>query len=460
MTEANRAPDNETSVAEHPLYQTALELLAAGEEVQAAENLRELAEIYPGDRELDNLLVRVELKAAFADAEYRSDGRSKPTPILRQVVLLLLTLTLALIIIVGLVVVWGEYIQPILDNAEREQRVSSLRVQAAVQLEAGALDSAEEKYEEILTNAPGDQAALEALAEIERQRELRGLVADARRAMEQGDLRGAESLVLEVQARDPDYPGAQALLAEIRERIGLEETWQAAQDSVAAEDWQAAIDLLLQIRAEDAAYRRQEVEGLLFQAYVALARQLIQGANADPGPIYQAIDYCNKALNLRPGDRNLRQECRLADQFVEGADAYSREEFAQAVDAWEEVYETEPAYQNGVLDGILDEAYPQAAREQLARANGSVGALGKAIYYMEKARERGTLPEDLRQELDLATAYVAGSDAFAAEDWNAAVALWGPISALRPDYGNGALGDNLRQACANSAEPDATYCSP
>ena len=459
MTEANRAPDNETSVAEHPLYQTALELLAAGEEVQAAENLRELAEIYPGDRELDNLLVRVELKAAFADAEYRSDGRSKPTPILRQVVLLLLTLTLALIIIVGLVAVWGEYIQPILDNAEREQRVSSLRVQAANQLEAGALDSAEEKYNEILESAPADQAALEALAEIERQRELRGLVADARRAMEQGDLRGAESLVLEVQARDPDYPGAQALLAEIRDRIGLEETWQAAQDSAAAEDWQGAIDLLLQIRAQDATYRRQEVEGLLFQAYVALARQLIQGANADPGPIYQAIENYNKALNLRAGDRALRQERQLAVKFVEGAAAY-QEDAARAVDAWEEVYETEPAYQNGVLDGILDEAYPRAAREQLARANGSAGALGKAIYYMEKARERGTLPEDLRQELELATSYVAGSDAFAAEDWNAAVALWGPISALRPDYGNGALGDNLRQACANSAEPDATYCSP
>jgi hypothetical protein len=41
-----------------------------------------------------------------------------------------------------------------------------------------------------------------------------------------------------------------------------------------------------------------------------------------------------------------------------------------------------------------------------------------------------------------------------------AIANWGPIYTVRPDYQNGVLAERLREACTQSTAPDEQYCKP
>jgi hypothetical protein len=66
----------------------------------------------------------------------------------------------------------------------------------------------------------------------------------------------------------------------------------------------------------------------------------------------------------------------------------------------------------------------------------------------------------MAEERRLATEFVAGAEASGEGDWLVAIVHWGPIYLVRPDYQNGVLKSQLREACAKSARPDPVYCKP
>ena len=83
-----------------------------------------------------------------------------------------------------------------------------------------------------------------------------------------------------------------------------------------------------------------------------------------------------------------------------------------------------------------------------------------AIDHLEAALLRDPDNVVLSEEKSFAEGYLAGLDAFEKEDWDLAIAYWGPIQVARPDYQNGVLGENMSQACALSTSPDEQYCTP
>ena len=460
MTEPNIEPDNDTTYLQHPLYQTAMEHMAAGEEPEAAENLRELADIYPDDQELRDLLVRIELKAAFSGAEYVTVDRRKPTPVLRRVLLLLLGFTLAIIAIFALVWAYDTFVIPPRQEAAFQATLTALETRGSAQLERGAWSGAIGTYTELLEVVPGDPTAVAAIETAQAELEFQRFYESGISLQELGDLQGALGVYQEVQQQRPGYLDVEERIAQIEERLRLEETWQQVQGLVQAGDWQQVIDTLIPVRLQSPGFRRTEVENLLFQAYVELARQQIAQANADPAQLRQAIDDYDRALKLRAGNQAVNLERRLAVQFVSGVDDYEAGDVLGAVRAWEEIYDVDPGYQGGVLDQRLSQAYPQAARQLLDQANGSPAVLREAIRLIELALRYDPGDEELVTELRLARDYLPGAEAFAAEDWDAAIAAWGPLYGERPNYQNGALESNLREACANSTQPDPTYCAP
>ncbi|MGD8465137.1 MAG: hypothetical protein PVI09_14825 [Anaerolineae bacterium] len=460
MTEPNNELDNDTSYLQHPLYQTAMDHMAAGEEPEAAENLRELADIYPDDQELRDLLVRIELKAAFSGVDYVTADRRKPTPILRRVLLMLLGITLAIIAVFALIAAYNSFVIPQRQEAAFRATVTALENRGAQQLDAGAWSGAIQTYNDLLKEKPGDPTAIAAIATAEAEQAFYQFFESGITLQEQGDLPGALGVYQEVQRQRPGYRDVDARIEQIQEQLRLEEIWQQVQGLAQAGAWQEVIDTLIPVRLQSPSFRRTEVENLLFQAYVELARQQIAQANADPAQLRTAIDYYDRALKLRAGNQAVNQERRLAVQFVTGVDLYEDGDVLGAVREWEEIYDVDPGYQGGVLDDRLSQAYPQAARQLLDQANGSPAALREAIRLIELALRYDPNDEELVTELRLARDYLPGAEAFAAEDWDAAIQAWGPLYGERPTYQNGALESNLREACANAEQPDDTYCAP
>jgi tetratricopeptide (TPR) repeat protein len=201
-----------------------------------------------------------------------------------------------------------------------------------------------------------------------------------------------------------------------------------------------------------------------------LAKERIAQASGDVGALREAIDLFDEAFRLGLSDPVLRTERDLANQFVQGVEAYNLGDLERAVTWWRRVYETNPDYQGGLVRERLREIAPQVARDVIAQANGDVARLSYAIDTLNLALELQPDAQDLVQERVLAEAYIAGAQAFARKegegeqaqepDYCSAMDAWGPVYLARPDYQNGLLEDQLRQACERCRFPDETVCSP
>ena len=96
----------------------------------------------------------------------------------------------------------------------------------------------------------------------------------------------------------------------------------------------------------------------------------------------------------------------------------------------------------------------------ISESKGSERLLAQALGYLDKALIRQPDDEGLLEERHLVTEYLKGLEAYRQESWDLAIAQWGPIHALRPDFLGGVLEEKLGSACASSESPDATFCLP
>ncbi len=444
-----------------------MEDLAGGDEATAVAKLKLLAALYPKEQTLQDLAVRVDLKVALADSpaeatakERAATPRGQPTRGLRNLLLLLVMVAAGLVGIAGFIIGYNLMVAPVREARETEMAIESARQTGQRRLEAGDWAGARESFEALLRVVPGDPTA-QAGIDYSLQREaLDGQYANALAAEQAGDWQQALQILEAIQSQDPTYPGAAERMAKLQDRVAIEAAMQEAQTLIQAEDWPGVISALTRVRGQDPEVRRAEVEAQLYQAYLQVALPQLDQANGNADQIRQAIDCLDRALALKPTDEQYGEERRLAVRFVTGADAFAKQDWEAAVVAWEPVYTARPDYQGGALRDYLRQAFPQAARQLIARAGGNVGLLKQAIRYMTQAAIVDPGNNELAEEQRLAIEFVAGAEAFGAGDWTAAIAHWGPIYLARPDYQNGVLGSQLREACASSPTPDPAYCKP
>jgi tetratricopeptide (TPR) repeat protein len=460
MEDTAEAPEREPSFSEHALFQAAVEQMASGEMDVAAVSLRELAELFPEEETIRDMLVRAQLKSTFATAEYVTVKRSQPGPILRRMVLILMVVGLCLVGIFGFSMAYERYIEPARAAKDQERQVESLQQKGEARLAAGDWPGARQAFQEYLALVPDDESAQAAIVLIDEQEALDRLYVDAIAALDGGDLDGALDLLGEIQVQSTQYRDVEDLIQTIQARKSLDADWLEAQGLIEAGDWTGAITALTQIRATDPQFHRAQLEDYLFQAYDQAARQLIAQANGDLDQLRQALSYLAPALALRPTSPDLIELNYLVSKYVDGVDALAREDWLKAVRLLEPIYTIQSDYQGGVLADYLREAYPRAASQLIGRASGAVGTLEDAIDYLDKALALRPGDQYLLRERHLAVEYVAGAEAFAEADWDGAIAHWGPIYPLQPDYQNGVLRDNLERACDSSEEPDVTLCPP
>jgi outer membrane protein assembly factor BamD (BamD/ComL family) len=457
MAESKEPAGDKSSVEDHPLYHAAMKQMAAGDGAAAAAKLRQLAELFPQSQLLQDLLVRTELQATLAQAGPAPTTHSAPTPILRRMVLVLLVLSMVLIGIAGFAAAYARFVHPRQEGRRQDLYINSLRQDGQARLTAGDWTGAQQVFQELLTQVPGDPTAQAAVALSQQQEALAQQYADAVAAQQQDDVQTALGLFRQLP---PEYLDVTQRIKTLEKLEALEAAWQQSESLIQAGDWPGAIAILSQIRAQNPEFRRAQVEEQLYQLYTQTARQQLAQANGSVEAVRQAADSLRQALALRPTQQDLLEEQRLASGFVAGADAAAKGDWAGAVARWEPVYAARPDYQGGVLRPKLDQAYPQAAKQLIARANGNVNLLDQALGYLDKGLAVQPDNQELLEERRLVTEFLAGAEAFAAQSWDLAISHWGPIYAVRPTYQNGVLERNLRQACASSPAPNKALCPP
>jgi hypothetical protein len=453
MAEREKVRDAATSFEEHELYRAAVEDLGASRESEAAEKLRRLIALYPEEQAPRDLLVRIELKASLATTGRVRPTFARPPPILRGILLILFALALTLMVFAVFVWALDEIVPPPATPSPAEEAQSCQELE-----DAGDLSNARACWQETANNE-------DALARVASKEDLLRLCREAIGARDGGDLQRALDLFNQIGGQVQNLPEGDRIFYDCNypeqiqlteKEMRLEALWQEAQDRFGAGDLLGGIDALKRLRQEDRSYRAAEVRELLYQAYVQLANPLLD-TDGDCGALRQAVVYLDGALEERPGDQSLNNERQLAYRYVQGCDAAEDGDWPAAIEWWQRVYDDRSNYGGGVLASKLRQAYPLACDMLVDEANGD---LEGAIACLDDALEIIPGDDALVRERYLATEYVAGAEAFSREFWNLAILRWGPIYAIRPDYQNGLLEANLRQACTEDPEPDAELCPP
>lgn len=445
---------------EHELYVEAMHALAFDQGDVAVSNLRELADLYPDEAAISDLLVRMELKSAVAQERELPANRRQAAPALQNALTLLLLVTLGLVGLAGFYLAFQRFVIPIAETNREALEIQVLEAEIARRWDARDWNGAIQTLQELERRQPGSEQVAEKLAYAERQKQLGDWYADAVAAENAGDVEGALVLLQQIAGQEPGYQDVEQRLQKVQTLQALGRDWLEAEARVQAEDWQGATALLLEIRRLDPDYRRDQVTERLFQIYERLARQSLNQANGDPEGLRQALVFLNGALAERPTNQDLGRERALALRYIRGSEAQARGDWLEAAEQWEAIHKEQPGYQGAVLEARLKEAYPRAARQAIAEAGGSVERLKQAAAYLDRALADSPEDDGLRQDRELVAAYLDGAEAFGAGFWDQAIRHWGPLYAAQPGYQNGALERNLRTACGASTEPDLTLCPP
>jgi len=170
-------------------------------------------------------------------------------------------------------------------------------------------------------------------------------------AEEQYELAQAEfELVLQLQ---PDHENAQIKLSETQGHLQVLPTatpvlqketaavfYADVEAAYAAQDWEAVLQAADKLIAHDPDYRRGEVDGMLFQVFVAQAQDMLA-----EGRLEEAIRLYDRALLLQPDNATAQHARNLAAGYVE-ATAYVNADWAQAAEAFKTLYEIDPDYRD------------------------------------------------------------------------------------------------------------------
>ena len=445
----------------HPLYDEAMQQIVAGDREGALASLKRLTEHYPDEQFLQELLVRVQLQSTFRGGDYIPVEHSQGTPVLRTVVLIMLAITTCLVIATGLIAAYFNYFKPIEESQAQVAEIKGLWEDFEQAKDLLDIVQMQDILDRLDAKLPPNNAEIqEARVEVERLRWCSETFTDGVALKERGDWGAAEDRLLQIPDTCSQYEDAQALIGELQRQGEVETAWAEAQDFLDVDDCPSAITTLTWVRDNHPDYRRVQVQDLLFECQRRIALQLLDSARGDVGTVQEAVNHLDAALKIKPTDQELVSERRLANGYVAGHQAYDLGNWSVAVVRWEPLYALRPDYQQGALEQKLFESYPRAASLLISEANGSRRLLLLAIDHLEQALLREPENAVLLEEKRLAEEYLAGLDAFEQQDWDLAVAYWGPIHVARPDYQNGALGENLRQACTQSTAPDEQYCKP
>lgn len=196
----------------------------------------------------------------------------------------------------------------------------------------------------------------------------------------------------------------------------------AAHTAFTAGRWQEAVGHLLTVKQIDAAYAADEVNSLLFDAYINLASE-----RDNEDSLEEALILFDKALAIRPNATAVRTERNLIARYLDVL-TYFGADWGKAIGLLQEIYSIEPTYRDvneRLLEALAAHGAALAAQGQWCEAQTQFTAL---LTLKETAEMRTRRDEVQKFCIDGASSAEASTNVAA----TASVGLNGTPAGTRP----------------------------
>ncbi len=351
----------------NPLYQQGLKHFGLGEWREAVKCFTQVQANYPADDRLKQLLDAARLRAAAGESlsqTAKSQSRSGWFTVLSRLLMIVVPL-----IMIGLILVaYQAWVVPVQNENARMNQIDQLRRSAEIQIASGQYPDAINTYQQLLALSPDDQAAQAAIQRAQQLARIADLYAQANRALANNNTDVAKRLLQEIATIDPNYRDTNSLLNQIKATQDLARLFETALGYYNADQWQSSAQAFENIRAASLDFQPDQVKDYLFKSYVQLGDGQLQQANTIAA-VQVAGSYYQKALTVRPLDPKADTANRLANTFVDGAQAYQLKDWESVIKKLSVVYQQQPDYFSGSVKQWLYEAYLSTGNNFMAKGD-------------------------------------------------------------------------------------------
>jgi outer membrane protein assembly factor BamD (BamD/ComL family)/predicted Ser/Thr protein kinase len=178
---------------------------------------------------------------------------------------------------------------------------------------------------------------------------------EAQAALQVGDWDKAIELLDAILAEDRDYQDVATLRKQATAFRALEQSFKEGEAAYLAQDWDQAIDVLTRMRQTDAAFRADEVQEMLCDAYLQRGQMRVAGQHddRDSTAVESALQDFDTSLAICPASQELSVQQEYATGFLLALEAQASEDFDTVVQALTPIVAAEPDYANEYARHLL-----------------------------------------------------------------------------------------------------------
>ena len=369
---------------EDEVYQQSLAHLQRGEWEHAVQAILDLQQRYGEGTKADALLQEARFKAALDEESVglRPSSWRQQWDRWRPVVSWFLLGVVVLGMLVAGVLAYQRTIVPARLAHQEEIRLAQLRQRGQSYLAARQYELAIQAFQELLTDIPDDQIALQGIASAREEQQLEILYERAVELVEISEWEAALQVMDQIEAQKPDYKALADKRALAKKQLSLEAAFEEAEAAYRMADWEQAELKYEQLRDLDRSFERAVVSEHLFETYVRRGQELVATAGEALDPIEEACELFAKALVLRPGEPQAVTERDWAEAYLAGWLAYGNGDWERVTEALGQLHADRPDYAGGSARFLLYEAYLRNGQAYEAQ-----GDLESALGVYQKALE-------------------------------------------------------------------------
>jgi hypothetical protein len=358
-----------------PEYEKITGHLRGGQWQEAAGLIVYLLNSHPGDKALESLLAETQLRL---DTERQQQTQSRRLRLPDRRVVLAITLVAVLLGLVWLAqTFYRDFMSPSMAAAQTAKANDALAAEAHQALAAADYTRARELYTQLATANPNYPGLAEGLSQAKQAMSLEAKYNLAQQQLADDQLTEAQATLTSIQQIQPTYRDIGTLLAKIERRQRLTGLLRQANEARDAKDWDATVSHLEEARLISPQEDLDAITADLFDAYLVLGSQLISTSQGRTPEVTHAVEIYNKALALRPQERQATNMRGWANAYLAGANAFAGGDWDTVIAQLEPLYADQPGYVGGKAVQVLYDAYMRSG-EKLREDN---PALAWERYY-------------------------------------------------------------------------------
>ncbi|HEX9115782.1 MAG TPA: hypothetical protein VGA61_06915 [Anaerolineae bacterium] len=339
-----------------PSYSQAVKHMQRGEWSQAMAIFTQLRKDYPDDHELHDLYDEAQLRLDLEPARQSRGGIGRMLPG-RRAIFVGVMVILALAMMVTAVRAYNLLIVPAMARSNRDAQVKVLVTAAEKALSEGDYDRSLAIYNQVAQVYPGYPGLAQGRADANKAKMADDAYTLAAAQLAAGNLTDAQSTLVSIQQAIPNYRDVNVLLGRIERQQRVNNLLRQVSDAVAARNWDQVVSRLEEAYSLLPPESRGSVEADLFDAYLNLGQQVVDGSGGRPLEVQRAADLYGKALALHPQQTQATQARNLALAYLDGYKAVKDNNWNAAILALEPLYAAMPNYLGGEATRVLYNAY-------------------------------------------------------------------------------------------------------